>query len=59
MLAVDIDLAAESCEFSLRSAEELMDRETHRRAGRIELVGLLRGYDGTQADDYHRSEKNA
>src|SRR6266446_10933194 len=28
MLAVDIDLAAESCKFSLRGAEELMHRKT-------------------------------
>jgi len=59
MLAVHIDLTAKSCEFSLRGAEELMHRETDCRAGRIELVGLIRRRGGTQCGDCERSEKMA
>ena len=49
MLAVDLDLAAESCEFSMSGAEKLMHRETNGRAGRIEFVGLNRRCGVTEA----------
>src|SRR6478609_68845 len=42
MLAIDVDLAAETCEFALGGTEKLMHGETNRRARGIELVGLVR-----------------
>ena len=42
MLAIDVDLAAETCEFALGGTQELMDGETNRGARGIELVGLVR-----------------
>jgi hypothetical protein len=47
MLAVDFDLAAESCKFAMGGTEKLMHGETNHRAGRIELVGLASRYDRT------------
>ncbi len=42
VLAVDLDLAAEPCKLAVSGAEKLMHGETNRRAGGIELVGLVR-----------------
>jgi hypothetical protein len=56
MLTIDFDLPAELREFSMGAAEKLMHRETNRRTGRIELVGLVRRGSGTEARDESRSE---
>ena len=42
MLAIDLDLTTESCEFAVGSTEKLMHREANRGAGRIEFVGVVR-----------------
>jgi hypothetical protein len=42
MLPVDIDLAAEPCEFTMSGAKKLMHGEANRGAGRIEFVSLVR-----------------
>src|ERR1700730_12167666 len=41
MLAVDVDLALEFREFSVRGAEKLTDAEADRGAGLIEFVGFI------------------
>src|SRR6266481_3331750 len=41
MLAIDVDLAAETCKFAVGGAEKLMHREANRGARGIELVGLV------------------
>src|SRR5436189_3583548 len=56
MLAVDVDLAAESCEFAVGGAEKLMHGETNRGARGIELVGLVRPGGGTQRKDCQRTD---
>jgi len=42
MFAIDVDLAAETCEFAMSGAEKLMHGEANRGARGIELVGLIR-----------------
>lgn len=42
MLAIDVDLTAESCKFAVGRAEKLMHGEANRGARGIELVGLVR-----------------
>jgi len=42
MFAIDVDLAAETCEFAMGGAEKLMHGEANRGARGIELVGLVR-----------------
>ncbi len=57
MLSVDVDLAAESCEFAVGGAEKLMHGEANRGARGIELVGLVRWCGRTYAEDYGCGEK--
>jgi len=56
MLAIDVDLAAETCEFAMGGAEKLMHCEANRGAGGIELVGLVRPGGGTQRKDCERTD---
>ena len=56
MLPVDVDLAAEPCEFTMGGAEKLMHGEANRGAGRIELVGLVCPGGGAQRGDDDRSD---
>ena len=42
MFAIDVDLAAETCEFAMGGAEKLMHGEANSGARGIELVGLVR-----------------
>ena len=51
MLAVDVDLAIELRELSLRGAQKLVHTKTDRRARGIELVCFVRYYGGAQASD--------
>jgi len=55
MLAIDLNLTAESCEIAVGGAEKLMHGEANRGAGWIELVGLVRQCGGTQRNDCERS----
>ena len=57
MLAIDLNLAAETCEFAMGGAEKLMHGETNRGAGWIELVGVIRRCGRTEARDYDGSDK--
>jgi len=41
MFAIDLDLAAETCEFAMGGAEKLMHGEANRGPRGIELVGLI------------------
>jgi hypothetical protein len=51
MLAVDVDLAIEFGELSLRRAEKLMNRESHRRMRLIEFISFVRKRDRAQKGD--------
>ena|SRR6266513_629717 len=59
MLAVDFYLAVKLCEFPMRGSQELMHIKIDRRPRRIEPVRLVRQYGGTQATNYHGSDKAA
>ncbi len=56
MLAIDLNLAAETCEFAMGGAEKLMHGEANRGARGIELVGLVRPGGGTQSKDCERTD---
>jgi hypothetical protein len=58
MLAVDVDLALEFREFSVRRAEKLADGETDRRAGLIEFVGFVGQRTGAQHGESNGDGKN-
>ena len=51
VLAVDVDLTIELCEFSVRGPQKLVHTKTDRRARRIKPVSFVRQYGGAKTSD--------